>query len=566
MRGTKQADPLDDFRSKKKVTKRRKIFDSEIFYNEFCNELIAKGINIDTKYISALEKETNILRDALEIEDYDLIMRIIQCYVVKSVKSSTKCSVPEVTLSRFNKFKKNIHLFENHDLFSHGPIISYLSGADVNAIPYPRRSLLHLAVIRENKDIVKLLLENNANPNVKDVYKETIFFRAVKRNNYELAEYLIKAGARVDDPSAGISPLQWAISKINHEMADLIIKNGGDVNLVYRGKTPLYYAVDAENDDRIHLLIKNNADINATCVKPNEMALGIAINKHNINLIKTLISAGANVNLFSRYVTPLQFAIIKSYYNTLKIVKYLIKSGAKVNADSSPESIYFGQKALHIAIQKGNESVTRLLIKNNADIEAVTRSGQTALGIAVQSKKLRNYRLVEALIEAGVDINKFSAGIAPLNLAIAAKNDQIIDYFINHGADVNDVIADESNENLKSNYYGKKLIQQQIVRFRAADFKISDVNLLAVSGSEFYDLFAKCRDEVTLMKTINVGTTTLTYYDTLHTSIHGMAMRFKYVDNDAICGYKNVKQLRLYAELIHYRMEKTIVLKDFLNY
>lgn len=583
IRATKRTYTLIGVLPEKKISKRK-----IICYSNFRDQLIAKGVNINIKYIFALENDSSILSHIIQCKDYDLIERIIMYYTVKSVNSSTTSSASEVTLSRFNEFKENIHLFENLDLFCHGKIITYLSGkfsllelvihlndyhlakqlieqgADVNAIPYLGQSLLHQAIYQENKDIFKLLLENNANPNVKDSYEESVFFRAVKRNDYELAEYLIKAGARVDDPSAEFSPLQWAISKRNHKMTDFIIENGGDVNLVCCGKTPLHYAVDVENDDMIHLLIKNKADINATtCVERNETALGTAIKKHNLNLIKTVISVGADVNLFSRYVTPLQFAIIKSNYNSFQIVEHLIKSGAEVNADSSPESKYFGQKALHIAVQKGNEQLTRLLIKNNADIEAVTKSGQTALGIAVQNE---NFELVEALVEADVDVNKFSAGIAPLNLAIAAKNYKIFKYLIDYGADINDVIANGSNEELKSSFDLKKLIQVNIVMFKAADFKISAVNLPAISGSEFYDLFAKCYNEVTLMKTINVGTTTLTYYDTLHTSIHRMAMRFKYVDDNVICHYRNLKlKLPIYADILHGRLKKTIIRKKLLK-
>ncbi|WP_342273918.1 ankyrin repeat domain-containing protein [Spiroplasma endosymbiont of Phycita roborella] len=54
---------------------------------------------------------------------------------------------------------------------------------------------LHLAVRYKNKDIVKFLLENNANLNIKDNWDDTPLFDAQNVNNVEIFKLLVKKGA-----------------------------------------------------------------------------------------------------------------------------------------------------------------------------------------------------------------------------------------------------------------------------------------------------------------------------------------------------------------------------------
>ncbi len=56
---------------------------------------------------------------------------------------------------------------------------------------------LHYASIWNNKDIVELLIESNANVNVKDYLGYTPFSYALERGNQEIIQLLKEHGAKI---------------------------------------------------------------------------------------------------------------------------------------------------------------------------------------------------------------------------------------------------------------------------------------------------------------------------------------------------------------------------------
>lgn len=61
-----------------------------------------------------------------------------------------------------------------------------------------------------------------------------------------------------------------------------------------------------------------------------------------------------------------------------------------------------GQTALHYSVSKGHLGISKLLIANNADINARDEYGNTPLLRAVSIEK---NVMIELLIDAGVDLN-----------------------------------------------------------------------------------------------------------------------------------------------------------------
>ncbi|MBQ2645049.1 ankyrin repeat domain-containing protein [bacterium] len=69
------------------------------------------------------------------------------------------------------------------------------SGADINGINSEGKTVLHQAVIKNDYDSVKFLIENGANVNIKDQNDNTPIFYAVK--NSDIYTYLIESGAKI---------------------------------------------------------------------------------------------------------------------------------------------------------------------------------------------------------------------------------------------------------------------------------------------------------------------------------------------------------------------------------
>jgi ankyrin repeat protein len=79
-------------------------------------------------------------------------------------------------------------------------------------------------------------------------------YTAYGREQASIAEFLLKAGARVDDRALGVTTLHLAAKQGYVELAEVLIVHGADVNAVGRGVTPLAMAVQAKRDRVAELL------------------------------------------------------------------------------------------------------------------------------------------------------------------------------------------------------------------------------------------------------------------------------------------------------------------------
>ena len=146
-----------------------------------------------------------------------------------------------------------------------------------------------------------------------------------------------------------------------------------------------------------------------------------AVNEGNLELVRQLIKAGANVNVKDK--DAIWFAnfpmTLAASLGHLEIVQELIKAGADVNpgGDSTP---------LHAA--EKNLEIVKELIKAGADVNAKDNDGETPLHYAVGSDR---FETVQELIKAGADVNaKNDGGDTPLS---STYHDEIISLLKENG-------------------------------------------------------------------------------------------------------------------------------------
>ncbi len=126
------------------------------------------------------------------------------------------------------------------------------------------RVALHWAVTLDCEEIVKLLLEKGADPEIRSQEKsvgtkdETALHRAAFWDRLEIAEMLIKHGANVNARDAdGDAPLHSSIYKENVELAQLLLKHGAEVNAKNgKGETPLDRTAYCKNPAAIIKLLQ----------------------------------------------------------------------------------------------------------------------------------------------------------------------------------------------------------------------------------------------------------------------------------------------------------------------
>ena len=185
-------------------------------------------------------------------------------------------------------------------------------------------TMLMLAARKMHTEIVKLLLDNGADLNIKGNYGYTALMIAVREGNTEIVK--------------------------------LLLDNGADLNIKGNyGYTALMIAVREGNTEIVKLLLDNKADISGE------------INYQN----NVMYPADYDDN-------ELMYAAEKGYK---EIVKLLIDNGADLNITN-----YNGDTALMYAAGRGYKEIVKLLIDNKADLNIKNNIGNTALGIAEENR------------------------------------------------------------------------------------------------------------------------------------------------------------------------------------
>ncbi len=155
---------------------------------------------------------------------------------------------------------------------------------------------------------------------------------------------------------------------------------------------------DAEFIAAVHVgSVKKVTDLLQRGANPNavdknfasESALGVAVSKGNIGLVRLLVAQGANVNQRnSGGGTPLAEAVFAPLQTRLTIGLILLDHGANVDATD-----YFGDTPLIRARWFKDDDMARLLIERGADANRRNIEGEKDLEIVknkIDQTKLRN--------------------------------------------------------------------------------------------------------------------------------------------------------------------------------
>jgi len=215
------------------------------------------------------------------------------------------------------------------------------NGADVNEIKSRIGfAPLHLSAVFGCNDIVKLLLKNGADPNLKTKIGKTPLSIIAGTDEYgdnvSICKLLISKGADVNAKDKhGYTPLMAAGRVGNVSICKLLISKGADVNTKDKhGHTPLMAAAKGGNVSICKLFISKGANVNAKD-KPNGFQNGwtplfFSIYSGHPNAIKFLIEKSADMNVKDgKGYTPLYWAMNYDQPLSEEITRLLKKAGAK---------------------------------------------------------------------------------------------------------------------------------------------------------------------------------------------------------------------------------------------
>ncbi|XP_041378826.1 ankyrin repeat domain-containing protein 1-like, partial [Gigantopelta aegis] len=146
-------------------------------------------------------------------------------------------------------------------------IISYIKTKTVTKNLKDQQTSLHLASKGGYYDIVQLLLNSNADPNIFDEHQQTSLHLASNGGYYDIVQLLLnsKADPNICDRNQQTS-LHLASNEGYCDIVQLLLNSKADLNICDRyGRTPAHYAAENGHFDALRLLITvGQADINVT--------------------------------------------------------------------------------------------------------------------------------------------------------------------------------------------------------------------------------------------------------------------------------------------------------------
>jgi ankyrin repeat protein len=122
-------------------------------------------------------------------------------------------------------------------------------------------------------------------------------------------------------------------------------------------------------------------------------------------------------------------------------LKKLLRSGAEINTRTN-DSVDEGQTPLFVAANYGNYECVVELLKAGSDVnlrtfcpQAPGRNGGTILHIHLLNDELKDTRILEALLEAGAEMDvPMVSGLTPLGQAASVRNFNAVKLLLERGA------------------------------------------------------------------------------------------------------------------------------------
>ncbi|KAM9354092.1 ankyrin repeat and SOCS box protein 2 [Pholidichthys leucotaenia] len=298
-------------------------------------------------------------------------------------------------------------------------------------------SPLLVAVSKDHKECVEVLLERGADTDIPNNDKETPLYKACEKNNAGIVAMLLNYGAVVNARCIqGWTALQEAVVQNNVEICEMLLKAGAKLNITNMyGITPLFTAAQVGQVATLRFLLKHGADANSQAADGATALCEAAKNGHE-QIVEFLISQNADANKpGKRGLLPLHIAAQRG---SDTIVNMLIPVTSKARVRRT------GISPLHLAAERNRDDVLETLIEAGYDVNAVLSVEWSRLYEDRRSSVLyfsvinNNIEAVKMLLDAGADPNLDT--FKPLMVAARLGSIQTVTMLVEHGADINATI------------------------------------------------------------------------------------------------------------------------------
>jgi ankyrin repeat protein len=323
------------------------------------------------------------------------------------------------------------------------------------------------AAMQGNRAAVRSLLQQKTDVNASLVDGTTALHWAVRTDDLETAELLIRAGANVKAADRyGITPLSLACSNGSVSMIRKLLGAGADPSSTDpHGDTVLMVAARVGDTEALAELLGRGAAVNAKDSPLEQTALMWAVREHHPGAVQLLLSHGAEVNAQTRTGTaPARrppgagggshgVGIVRSGWpdqgfqdatpGAMTALLYAARDGSLESAQmlvaakaQVTQAEANGVTPLLLAIANGNLDVAKFLLDHGADANTADFWGRTPLWEAVE---LRNLDLdksgengidraaaldtIKTLLDHGANVNARTKEVPPIRRWIMPLGD-----------------------------------------------------------------------------------------------------------------------------------------------
>jgi ankyrin repeat protein len=295
-------------------------------------------------------------------------------------------------------------------------------------------ALIHFAVNNGSLEELQSLTTQGIDLNYR-MHGNTPLILAILKEEYALAECLIKAGARVDIPQVG----KWARQPI-HLAAELgklsllkqLVKHGASIHAADATfRTPLHCAAFRCHKDCVEYLLDKGAHVN---IKDDcgRTPLFRAVEGCDTSIVDMLAEAGGVINTRDKFNwTPLCHSVVCADYN---MIEHLIDNYTiDVDAQTSDMST-----ALHLAISRTRRDRMDILTETGENLPMRAVLAPTdAIRRALKVQNPCSEYTVKLLIDYGCNVNlQNHNGENAFRLATEYASKDLILFLISAGVDV----------------------------------------------------------------------------------------------------------------------------------
>ena len=208
----------------------------------------------------------------------------------------------------------------------------------------------------------------------------------------------------------------------------------------------IYGAIFHGNIKVIKEFISTGVDLKTKNDQESLLRYSLRVSRNKVEVMKLLISEGAEINEIYGENTVLDVAI---EFNLKELADFLKKKGAKTAEEIS----------IWIAVKRGNVEAAKKHLAKGIEINGKSKNDNSLLHL------VKNSEFAELLIDNGANVNsKNSNGESPLHLAAELGDAKLVTLLLDSGANINDLSGFNDVSPLDRAYEGGDKTTIQILR------------------------------------------------------------------------------------------------------